>query len=232
MASRKYGESVGSPPENWIDICRRGFTSAASSRILVISSHDSSCTYPTWFASMKHGSHIMLQRLVRSTVSTAPRPYLMVLEPWSWIASGVIRTSRPPKRRSIRERKRGSTAITSSKRPCSGQVFSITTCPSRSTIRARISPGLSVISRRQSASPRRTTARASFTHVGQRLSVSLGQPSGGRSRSAPRGMGWSLQRGWKGPPACAIRFTRCIKGHAALAEDETIFSRMRTGSMS
>ena len=29
---------------------------------------------PTWFASMKQGLHIMLQRLVRSTVSTAPRP--------------------------------------------------------------------------------------------------------------------------------------------------------------
>jgi hypothetical protein len=35
----------------------------------------SSWTYPTWLASMKQGSHIMLQRLVRSTVSTEPRPY-------------------------------------------------------------------------------------------------------------------------------------------------------------
>src|SRR6476619_6536876 len=31
---------------------------------------------------MKHGSHIMLQRFVRSTVSTAPRPYLIVEVPW------------------------------------------------------------------------------------------------------------------------------------------------------
>ena len=31
---------------------------------------------------MKHGSHIMLQRLVRSIVSTEPRPYLIVDEPW------------------------------------------------------------------------------------------------------------------------------------------------------
>jgi hypothetical protein len=37
---------------------------------------------PTWFASMKHGLHIMLQRLVRSMVSTAPRPYLIVDVPW------------------------------------------------------------------------------------------------------------------------------------------------------
>ena len=47
-----------------------------------MSSQPSSWTKPTWLASMKHGSHIMLQRLVRSTVSTEPRPYLMVLEPW------------------------------------------------------------------------------------------------------------------------------------------------------
>ena len=144
---------------------------------------------------MKQGSHIMLQRLVRSTVSTAPRPYLMVLEPWSWILSGVIATSRPPKRRSIRERKRVSTAMTSSNRPCSGQVFSISTRPSRSTMRARISPGLSVIRRRQEASPRRISARASLTHTGQRLSVSRGQPRGGDVRSLPRGMGWSLHLG-------------------------------------
>ena len=42
----------------------------------------SSWTKPIWFASMKHGSHIMLQRLVRSIVSTDPRPYWMELLPW------------------------------------------------------------------------------------------------------------------------------------------------------
>ena len=42
---------------------------------------------PAWLASMKHGSHIMLQRLVRSTVRTDPRPYWMVEVPWS--RSGV-----------------------------------------------------------------------------------------------------------------------------------------------
>ena len=47
-----------------------------------MSSQLSSWTNPTWFASMKQGSHIMLQRFVRSTVSTAPRPYLIVLLPW------------------------------------------------------------------------------------------------------------------------------------------------------
>ena len=38
---------------------------------------------------MKHGSHIMLQRLVRSMVSTAPRPWVMVEEPW-WCSVGVV----------------------------------------------------------------------------------------------------------------------------------------------
>jgi len=33
---------------------------------------------------MKQGSHIMLQRLVRSMVSTEPRPCVMVLEPCLW----------------------------------------------------------------------------------------------------------------------------------------------------
>ena len=54
-----------------------------------MSSHESSWTNPTWFASMKHGSHIMLQRLVRSMVRTEPRPYLMVLVPWLWSFSSL-----------------------------------------------------------------------------------------------------------------------------------------------
>ena len=54
-----------------------------------MSSQDSSWTKPTWLASMKHGSHIMLQRLVRSTVSTEPRPYLIVLLPWLWSFSSL-----------------------------------------------------------------------------------------------------------------------------------------------
>ena len=56
--------------EGW----RRGLIEAASSRSFFTSSQSSSWTNPTWFASMKQGLHIMLQRLVRSIVSTAPRP--------------------------------------------------------------------------------------------------------------------------------------------------------------
>ena len=70
----KNGEIVGSPPENWTESWRRGLMETALSRISLMSSKESSWTYPTWFASMKHGLHIMLQRFVRSTVRTAPRP--------------------------------------------------------------------------------------------------------------------------------------------------------------
>src|SRR3954471_7182800 len=80
-ASRKNGDIVGSPPENCTDICRRGLIVIALSSTCLMSSHVSSWTKPTWFASMKHGSHIMLQRLVRSTVRTDPRPCLIVDDP-------------------------------------------------------------------------------------------------------------------------------------------------------
>ena len=67
---------------------------------------------------MKHGSHIMLQRLVRSTVSTLPRPYFTLDVPW---------LRRRERREIVATRDRaarsagvnaGSIAITSSKRPC------------------------------------------------------------------------------------------------------------------
>ena len=95
IAGRKCGESVGSPPENCTESCRRGLIEAASSRSFWTSSHSSSWTYPTWFASMKQGSHIMLQRLVRSIVSTAPRPYLIDDVPCSCRPSFGITKSRP-----------------------------------------------------------------------------------------------------------------------------------------
>ena len=70
----------------------------ALSSTILMSSHDSSWTNPTWFASMKQGSHIMLQRLVRSTVSTEPRPCLIVLLPWLCSFSSLCaRMSRPGK---------------------------------------------------------------------------------------------------------------------------------------
>src|SRR5678815_2036665 len=96
MASRKYGDIVGSPPENCTDICRRGLIVMALSSTCLMSSQDSSCTNPTWFASMKQGSHIMLQRLVRSTVRTDPRPCSTVELPWLCSFSSLwARMSRP-----------------------------------------------------------------------------------------------------------------------------------------
>ena len=94
-ARRKCGERVGSPPENCTLICRRGWMVSESSRIFVISSHSSSWTKPTWLASMKHGSHIMLQRFVRSTVSTLPRPYFTLEDPCSRRRVSGARKSRP-----------------------------------------------------------------------------------------------------------------------------------------
>ena len=106
-----------------------------------MSSHDSSWTKPTWFASMKHGSHIMLQRLVRSTVSTEPRPYLMVLLPWLCSFSSLCeRMSLPGNASSRCLKNAGSIAITSSKWPWIGQSFTIRILPSRSMICALISP--------------------------------------------------------------------------------------------
>src|SRR5204863_310167 len=83
MDSMKCGEIEGSPPENCTDICRRGLIEIALLSMSLTSSKESSWTKPTWFASMKQGSHIMLQRFVRSTVRTEPRPNLIELEPWS-----------------------------------------------------------------------------------------------------------------------------------------------------
>jgi len=60
-------------PENCTLICPLGLDGDGVSSMVLISSHVNSWTKPTWLASMKQGSHIMLQRLVRSMVSTEPR---------------------------------------------------------------------------------------------------------------------------------------------------------------
>ena len=112
---------------------------------------------------MKHGLHIMLQRFVRSTVSTAPRPYLTVDDPWLWNGSGVMRKSRPGYNRSIRRKNPASIAIRSSQRPWVGQSFSIQIWLLRSTMRALTSPGFPSMSTRQSLSPLMILSRTSLT---------------------------------------------------------------------
>src|ERR1700719_4006343 len=129
---------------------------------------------------MKHGSHIMLQRLVRSTVRTEPRPYRTVLEPCLCRSSSLCAgMSRPGKFCSIQLRNFASMAIMSSKRPWIGHSFTIQTWPSRSMICALISPTFSCIRSRQSFLPAMIDSRASLTQAGQRESVCRGKPSVG-----------------------------------------------------
>src|ERR1051325_10521936 len=133
---------------------------------------------------MKQGLHIMLQRLVRSTVNTAPRPNLMFEVPCLCTCeSSAARKSRPKKSDSMRSRNAGSLAITSTNSPCFGQVLRITTCPFSSTICALISPGCSLIKDSTVVLALITASGTSFTQRGQRLSVSRGKPKGGEVRS-------------------------------------------------
>ena len=145
-----------------------------------MSSHDSSWTKPTWFASMKHGSHIMLQRFVRSTVRTEPRPCWMVLLPWLCSFSSLCaRMSRPGNDSSRCLNIGGSIDMTSSKCPWIGQSLTIRILPSRSMIVALISPTFSLSRIDTSFLPSRISCRASRTQVGHSESVCRGQPSGG-----------------------------------------------------
>src|ERR1051326_3008589 len=175
---------------------------------------------------MKQGSHIMLQRLVRSTVRTDPRPYLMEEVPWLWSRSVTAGKSRPGNRRSIRFRKSGLIASTSVNVPCCGQVFSTITLPSRSMMCALISPTRSLASMLGSASPERMRARVSFTRVGHSESVVRGQPSTGDVRSALLSSGAGAQTGWP-EPAGTRRLTVWNRCQAASATNETADSICR-----
>ena len=130
---------------------------------------------------MKHGSHIMLQRFVRSTVRTEPRPNLMELEPWLCSPSSLCACiSRPGNIASMCFRNFESIAMMSSKWPWMGQSLTIQIWPSRSMICALISPTFSLTSVDGSiVGALKILLRASMTHFGQRLSVVRGKPSGG-----------------------------------------------------
>ena len=129
---------------------------------------------------MKHGLHIMLQRFVRSIVSTVPRPYLIVDVPCRWTSSSPrVRKSRPGYRASMMRLNSGSSDRTSSKTPCSLHSLRMTRRPSSSRMCALISPMCPFTSSDTSRSPRRIAPRVSITHFGHSESVSRGQPSGG-----------------------------------------------------
>src|SRR5918998_3688030 len=179
---------------------------------------------------MKHGSHIMLQRFVRSMVSTAPRPNLMVEEPWLCSFSSLCAwMSRPGNIFSMCLRKAESMAMMSSKWPWTGQSFSIQISPLRSTMVALISPTFSLMSTDGSiTSEFRILVRASMTHFGQRLSVVRGKPSGGFDFCHDFSSGFSdhlgvkdsfglyLLKNWivlNRPPATRVRpFSTCLIG--------------------
>src|SRR5256885_12637876 len=87
--------------------------------------------------------------------------------------------SRPGKTSSRCLKNSTSTAITSSKWPCSGQFFTIRILPSRSTIVALISPAFSLSRISCGNLPSTICCRISGTHLGQSESVERGHPSGG-----------------------------------------------------
>src|ERR1700683_1019516 len=133
---------------------------------------------------MKHGSHIILQRLVRSIVSTDPRPCVTVEVPWLCSLSLPLPCalmSRPGKLSSRCSKNFVSIDITSSKCPCFGQSFTINIWPSRSIICALISPTFSFSRTSCGSLPSDIFLRISGTHFGQSESVVRGQPSGGFS---------------------------------------------------
>src|SRR5580704_5515536 len=157
---------------------------------------------------MKQGSHIMLQRLVRSTVRTEPRPWRTVLEPWRCRSSSLCAgMSRPGKLPSIHSRNFESTAIKSSYLPCCAHSLTIQTWPSRSMICALISPTFSWIRSVQSFLPSMIASRASLTQSGHSESVVRGQPSVGLDFSHDFSSGLSDHFGVKdGLGLCLLKY--------------------------
>ena len=201
---------------------------ALSSSVLM-SSQLSSWTKPTWLASMKQGSHIMLQRLVRSTVSTEPRPWVMVLRPVLVQLLVVVRADVAAGEDFFQVLEKSvSIAITSSKWPWIGQSFTIRILPSRSMICALISPTFSFISTSSGGLPSRICWRISGTHRGHSESVSRGQPSGGLVFSQDFSSGFSDHFG-VGEGFCLIWLRLLNTTHAPLAATVTAFSTYLTG---
>src|SRR3954452_2449608 len=173
---------------------------------------------------MKQGSHIMLQRLVRSIVSTDPRPCFTVDVPWLCSFSSLCaRMSRPGKTSSKCLKNAVSMAMMSSKWPCLGQSFTIRILPSRSMICALISPTFSLRRISTGNSPLTILLRMSGTHLGQSESVVRGQPSGGFcfSQDFSRGLSdhFGVNEGF-----LAMEFTDVKSFHATFAATVTAFS--------
>ena len=165
----------------------------------------------------------MLQRLVRSMVSTAPRPCLIDEVPWLCRRSVTASKSRPGKSDSILCKNAGLIDSVSVNTPCVGQVFSITIFPSRSTIDAGISPTCWLTSDSTDRSPERNLARVSRTQLGQSESVVRGQPRVGLVRCSLFISGAAAHCGWNEVPGNRL-FTVWNTGHASLAPVVSIIS--------
>ena len=171
----------------------------------------------------------MLQRFVRSSVRTEPRPCLMVLLPWWWSFSSLwARMSRPGKTSSRCLKNARSTAMTSSKCPWMGQSLIIQISPSRSTIWALISPTFSSTRVMTSPSPFKIFSRASGIHFGHSESVVRGHPRVGLVFCQDLRSGLSDQAGVN-VGFGLIRLRRSKMCHAPFAATETAFSTYLMG---
>src|SRR5208283_3425824 len=178
---------------------------------------------------MKQGSHIMLQRFVRSMVSTDPRPCSTVLLPWLCSFSSLCaRMSRPGKTSSRCLKNAGSVDMTSSNFPWIAHSFTMTIFPSFSMILALISPAFSFLRISTGSSPLMILLRMSGTHLGQSESVSRGQPSFGFCFSQLLSRGLSDHFGVK-DALRLMELNLLKKNHAALAPTAMAFSTCLIG---
>src|SRR5438270_53143 len=136
--------------------------------------------------------------------------------------------SRPGKTSSRCRMNSGSIDMTSSNFPCFGHSFTIRILPSRSMILALISPTFSFFRISTGTFPSRICCRASGTHLGQRESVSRGQPSGGFDFSQLLSRGLSDHLGVKDGLGL-MELTLSKTNHAAFAVTETAFSTYLIG---
>src|SRR5207302_1617611 len=153
----------------------------------------------------------------------------MLLLPCLWSFSSLCaRTSRPGKTFSECWENAASMDITSWKRPCCGQSFTIRILPSCSMICALISPGLSSVRAESGFLPSRISWRISGTHFGHRESVVRGQPSWGLVFSQDLSSGLSdhlgLNEGFG-----LIRFNLSNTTQTALAAQERALSMYFAG---
>ena len=138
----------------------------------------------------------MLQRLVRSIVSTAPRPCLIDEVPWLCSVSVTARKSRPGKSDSMRVQERR----VDRQRVGEGAVHRAGLLDDDLAV-ALEDVGLDLadvpwISDSTDCSPERMRARVSRTQVGQSESVVRGQPSCGLERSRLFKSGAGDHLGW------------------------------------